>query len=93
MPRRRPGWVPVFRPNGRPNKDVEPIRESIFCQRAPADLHEVSCPGPWPLALCRAPLLNWSPLPILRRSLALSLTGERGEPTLQPRNRRMPVIG
>ncbi len=27
-------WAPVFRPNGRSNKDSEHVRESIFCQRA-----------------------------------------------------------
>ena len=27
MPRRRPGWIPVFRPETRQNKDVERIQE------------------------------------------------------------------
>ncbi len=33
MSRRRPGWAPVFRPNARQNKDLEHVRDAIFCQR------------------------------------------------------------
>jgi len=30
-------WPPVFRPNARQNKDLEHVRDAIFCQRALAD--------------------------------------------------------
>ncbi len=29
MPRRRPGWAPVFRPNARQNKDLQRFRNSV----------------------------------------------------------------
>ena len=32
--RAKAGADPVFRPNGRQNKDLEHVRDSIFCQRA-----------------------------------------------------------
>ena len=34
MSRRRPEWPPIFRPNGRPNKDLEHVSDSIFYERA-----------------------------------------------------------